>query len=212
MADNDLAKMRSEYASTGLDEETAGHDPVALARRWLHDAIAARVAEPNAMALATSTASGMPSVRLVLLKGLDETGAVFYTNYDSRKGRELAENPNAAAVMIWHQIGRQLRFEGPVRKLAPAECDEYFNSRPLGARISAASSPQSHTVANRAELERRWRETESAGVADCRPTGWGGYRIEIEAFEFWHGREDRLHDRVHFSKVGDHWTRERLAP
>jgi len=149
---------------------------------------------------------------LVLLKGLDESGAVFFTNYDSRKGRELAENPHAAAVMIWHQIGRQLRFEGAVSKLATADCDEYFTSRPLGARISATASPQSHMVADRAELERRWSEAESAGVAESRPAGWGSYRIAIEAFEFWHGREDRLHDRIRFSKDGDHWTRERLAP
>ncbi len=212
MAENDLAKMRSEYANTGLDEQSAGRDPFALARRWLHDAIAARLDEPNAMALATASAGGLPSVRLVLLKGLDESGAVFFTNYESRKGQDLAENPHAAAVMLWHPLQRQLRFEGQVNKLDPAASDEYFRSRPVGAQISAACSPQSHTVANRAELERRWQEVETAEGGVSRPDSWGGYRIQIQSFEFWHGREDRLHDRLRFFQAGGQWRCERLAP
>lgn len=209
---DELARMRTEYARTGLDEATAGEDPMALAREWFADAIAAQVHEPNAMALATATASGEPSVRIVLLKGLDERGAVFFTNYDSRKGRELAQNPRAAAVMLWHPLHRQLRIEGAVSRLDEAESDAYFLARPVGARISASSSPQSQVVADRAELERRWREAEDAGAAEHRPEDWGGYRIAPETLEFWHGRENRLHDRLRFTRAGERWRRDRLAP
>lgn len=212
MTSDDLSRMRTEYARTGLDESAAGDDPIALAHRWLGDAIAAGVHEPNAMALATAAAGGEPSVRIVLLKGLDENGAIFFTNYESRKGRELAENPRASAVMLWHTLQRQLRIEGAVTRLAPAESDAYYLSRPEGARISAAASPQSRVVADRAELERRWREADAAGVAAHRPDGWGGYRIAVEALEFWHGRENRLHDRLRFTRVDHGWVRDRLAP
>ena len=212
MASDELSRMRTEYARTGLDESAAGEDPIALAHRWLGDAIAAGVHEPNAMALATATAAGVPSVRIVLLKGLDERGAVFFTNYESRKGHDLADNPRAAAVMLWHTLQRQLRVEGTVTRLSPAESDAYFLSRPEGARVSAASSPQSDVVADRAELERRWREAEDAGAAQHRPANWGGYRIALDVLEFWHGRENRLHDRLRFTRSGAAWHRDRLAP
>lgn len=209
---DDLARMRTEYARTGLDEATAGDDPIRLAQTWIAEAIAAGVHEPNAMALATATADGAPSVRIVLLKGFDASGAVFFTNYDSRKGHELAQNPRAAAVLLWHPLHRQLRIEGAVTRLDPQESDAYFLARPEGARISAASSPQSQVVAGREELERRWREAEGQGVAEQRPEGWGGYRIAPEALEFWHGRENRLHDRIRFTSVHGGWLRDRLAP
>lgn len=209
---DDLARMRTEYARTGLDEAAAGDDPIALAQTWIAEAVAAGVHEPNAMALATATPAGEPSVRIVLLKGFDAAGAVFFTNYDSRKGHELAQNPRAAAVLLWHPLHRQLRIEGPVARLDPAESDAYYLARPEGARISAASSPQSQVVEGREELERRWREAEGRGVADRRPEGWGGYRIEPEVLEFWHGRENRLHDRLRFTRSGDVWSRDRLAP
>ncbi len=212
MTDDELARMRTEYARIGLDETVAGDEPIALARQWLRDAIAAGLHEPNAMALATASATGEPSVRIVLLKGFDARGAVFFTNYASRKGSDLAENPRAAAVMLWHPLQRQLRIEGTVSRLEPAESDAYFLSRPEGARISAASSPQSHVVAGRDELEQRWRHAEENGAADRRPETWGGYRIVTEVLEFWHGRENRLHDRLRFSRSGDAWIRERLAP
>ena len=209
---DDLAAIRTEYAPVGLEEEAAGFDPIDLGRRWIAEAIERGVHEPNAMALATATADGAPSVRIVLLKGWDERGAVFFTNYTSRKGRELEQNPRAAAVLLWHPIGRQLRIEGAVTRLDPVESDSYFLARPQGARVSAAASPQSQVVADRAELDRRWREAASAGAAERRPDDWGGYRIAPEVVEFWHGREDRLHDRLRFRRTGGGWTRERLAP
>lgn len=210
--DDELARMRTEYAAVGLDEATAGDDPWALAREWFADAIAAQVHEPNAMALATATADGAPSVRIVLVKGLDERGAVFFTNYESRKGGELEQNPRAAAVMLWHAMHRQLRLEGPVTRLAPHESDDYFLARPEGARISAAASPQSRVVAGREELQQRWDDARRAGAARERPEGWGGYRIEAEVLEFWHGRENRLHDRIRFTRTAEGWRRDRLAP
>jgi len=210
--DDDLARMRTEYARTGLDESVAGDDPLALAREWFAEAIAAQVHEPNAMALATATPDGQPSVRIVLLKGLDERGAVFFTSYASRKGDELARNPRAAAVMLWHPLHRQLRIEGPVEQLPAEESDAYYLARPEGARISATASPQSHVVADRAELERRWDEAQRAGAALHRPATWGGYRIVPEVLEFWHGRENRLHDRLRYTRVEGGWRRDRLAP
>ena len=209
---DELARMRTEYARTGLDEAVAGEDPLALAREWFADAIAAQVHEPNAMALATATPDGQPSVRIVLLKGLDERGAVFFTSYESRKGHELAQNPRAAAVMLWHPLHRQLRIEGPVERLAPEESDAYYLARPEGARISAAASPQSQVVADRAELDRRWEQAEQAGAAGHRPDSWGGYRIRPEILEFWHGRENRLHDRLRYTRTAGGWRRDRLAP
>lgn len=210
----DLAAMRHEYGAQGLDEASAGADPHALFDRWLADAVAAGITEPNAMALATSTRDGVPSVRVVLLKGLDRAGAVFYTNYDSRKGVELVENPRASATLLWHDLSRQVRLEGSVEKVSPEESDAYFAVRPEGGRISAAASPQSRVVADRAELERRWAEAAEAGAGTTgtRPESWGGFRIVVESFEFWQGRRNRLHDRIRFRRDGADWVRDRLAP
>lgn len=212
MTADELARMRIEYARIGLDEAHAGDDPHALADRWLADAVAAGVHEPNAMALATATPDGAPSVRIVLLKGLSPLGADFFTNYDSRKGLELAANPRAAAVLLWHQLFRQVRIEGAVSRLSPAESDAYFLSRPEGSRISAAASPQSAVVSDRRELELRWHHADEAGAVAHRPPFWGGYRIDVDTFEFWHGRENRLHDRLRFTRTPGGWDRERLAP
>lgn len=214
MTSPDLAAMRTEYARAGLDEAEAGVDPLALFRRWLEEAVAAQVHEPNAMALATATPDGLPSVRIVLLKQLDRAGAVFYTGYTSRKGREVEENPHAAAVMLWHPLQRQVRLEGPVTRVPEAESDAYFASRPPGSRLGAVASPQSQVIADRGELERRV-EAARAEVGDApadRPDTWGGYRIEPVVLEFWQGRENRLHDRLRFVRTGDAWQRERLAP
>lgn len=212
MATDDLARMRTEYARIGLEEAAAGDDPIALVRDWLSEAMAAGVHEPNAMALATATPAGAPSVRIVLMKGLDERGVVFYTGYGSRKGSELATNPRAAVVLLWHQMQRQVRIEGPVEELTAAESDAYYLSRPEGARISAAASPQSQVVADRAELDRLWEQAEAQGAAAHRPERWGGYRILAESLEFWQGRQNRLHDRIRYRRAGDEWVRERLAP
>lgn len=205
-----LASMRREYARVGLDESAAGQDPLALFERWFTDAVQAPLSEPNAMALATADVDGLPSVRILLLKGLDHRGAVFFTNHESRKGHEIADQPRVAATMLWHDLNRQVRFEGVARRLPEEESDAYFLSRPEGSRISAVASPQSQVVADRAELEGRWAVAEDA--IDQRPDSWGGYRIEIDAWEFWHGRNDRLHDRIRFSADAGEWRRERLAP
>lgn len=212
MVTPDLSAMRREYGVTGLDETDAGHDPFALFDHWLAEAVAAGITEPNAMALATATPDGAPSVRIVLLKSLDARGAVFYTNYASRKGGELTENPRAAAVLLWHDLSRQVRMEGPVVPVSAEESDAYFASRPAGGQISAQASPQSQVVADRAELERRWDQTAASPEAGTRPESWGGFRLAPESFEFWQGRPNRLHDRIRFRAIAGAWERDRLAP
>lgn len=206
--------MRAEYAEAGLDEAIAGNDPFDLFTQWLADAVEAGVVEPNAMALATATSDGRPSVRVMLLKALDERGAVFFTNYNSRKGEELADNPHAAAVMLWHPLQRQVRIEGAVTRIDPAESDDYFAGRPRGAQLGAVSSPQSQIISGRSELEVHFDSAESRfhGRDVKRPAHWGGYRIDIHTIEFWQGRENRMHDRLLFSRDPNGWDVERLAP
>lgn len=209
-----LAAMRSEYEDAGLDEAAAGDDPMALLRRWLDDVVDAQVPEPNAMALATATADGVPSVRTVLMKGLDDRGITFFTHYSSRKGVELAANPRAAATLLWHPVQRQVRLEGHVERLPEEESDAYFASRPRGAQLGAVASHQSRPVADRAALEEQVREaTERAGDAEVRrPSTWGGYLLVPTTIEFWHGRRNRVHDRLLFRHEGAGWTRTRLQP
>lgn len=209
-----LARLRAEYGSDGLDEESAGDDPVALFDRWMDAAIASGMHEPNAVALATATSQGIPSVRMVLLKGFDARGATFYTNYGSRKAHELDSNPHAALALLWHPVRRQVRIEGRVVRLAAEESDEYFASRPRGSQLGAAASPQSQVVADRAELDRRYADA-VACAADGpveRPAHWGGYRVEPQVVEFWQGRAERMHDRLRFTRHAGRWQRERLAP
>lgn len=214
MESPDLAALRAEYAREGLDETDAGSDPVSLFTRWLDDAVTAGIHEPNSMALATADPSGRPSVRIVLLKGFDETGAVFYTNYDSRKGRELSVNPWASAVLLWHQLQRQVRIEGRVARLDAAQSDAYFGSRPRGAQIGAVASQQSRTIGGREALEAQVADAERTfdGRDVERPEEWGGYRIALDELEFWQGRPNRVHDRLRFTRAGDTWTMERLQP
>ena len=210
----DLARMREEYAREGLDEATAGDDPLALLGRWLNEAIDAGMYEPNAMALATATPDGQPSVRIVLLKGLDDRGLTFFTGYESRKGAELAANPRAAAVMLWHPLQRQVRVEGGVTRIDESESDAYFASRPRGPQISAVASPQSRVISSRGVLDDRVAEVTQVfdGQDVMRPPIWGGYRIALESVEFWQGRYNRLHDRLRYRRAGDGWRRDRLAP
>lgn len=214
MESPELARMRSEYARDGLDESGAGDDPLTLFARWLDEAVAAELPEPNAMALATATADGRPSSRIVLLKGLDARGLVFFTGYHSRKGQELTANPRAAVTMLWHPLQRQVRIEGAVTRLSAAESDAYFTSRPRGSQIGAAASPQSQSIPGREALERLVAEVEAEfdGRDVERPADWGGYRIAVDQIEFWQGRVSRLHDRLRYTRVAGGWTRERLAP
>jgi pyridoxamine 5'-phosphate oxidase len=191
-----------------LDERELDADPVAQLHAWLDDARTARIELPEAMTLATATADGAPSARMVLLKDAGERGLSFFTNYESRKGGELAENPRAALVLYWHALGRQVRVEGTVERLPGAESDEYFASRPPGSRRSAAVSPQSRVIDSREELERA-----AAALGDDipRPPGWGGYLLVPSLWEFWQHRVDRLHDRFRYRPGEDGWVVERLA-
>lgn len=197
----------------GLHERDLAPDPLAQFGAWFEQALRSGVALPNAMTLATATRDGRPSAREVLLKGFDARGFVFFTNYGSRKGRELGENPRAVLHFCWKELERQVGIEGSVERVSAAESDAYFASRPLGSRLSAAISPQSKTVASREVLEskleeasKRWRD------APPRPPHWGGYLLAADVFEFWQGRKDRLHDRLRYLRAGGAWKIERLAP
>ena len=210
-----LADLRQEYMRAGLAEADMHADPLAQFERWFHDAQAAGVPLANAMTLATASSAGVPSARVVLLKGVEEGGFVFYTNYLSRKGRELAERPLASLVFLWSDLERQVRIEGRVAAVPPEVSDAYFDSRPLGARLSAWASVQSEVVRDRASLEQAFAAMqEKYGERPPRPPNWGGYRLVPDALEFWQGRADRLHDRLSYRRAagGTGWTLERLAP
>lgn len=210
-----LADLRKEYMLRGLSEDDAGPDPIVQFRAWLDAAIAAGHPEPTAMTVATATSDGVPSARMTLLKGLDSRGFVFYSNYESRKGRELTANPRAALVFFWVLLERQARVEGRVERVTPAESDTYFHSRPAGSQVASAASPQSQPIASRAVVEQLFAATEAqyAGGEIPRPAHWGGYRVIPDAIEFWQGRQYRLHDRLRYTRQPDSsWRIERLAP
>jgi pyridoxamine 5'-phosphate oxidase len=211
----ETAKLRREYEGEPFGEESAADEPVEQFRRWFEAALAAGIEDANAMVLATADAAGRPSARVVLLKGYGADGFVFYTNYGSRKAAELAANPRAELVFYWPPLNRQVRIAGAAAKVPAAESEAYFASRPRGAQLGAVASRQSAVVAGRAELEERYRraEAEYAGRPVPRPPGWGGYRLRPEEFEFWQGRENRLHDRLRYTLgAAGGWVRERLAP
>jgi len=210
-----LAELRQEYSQQGLQESEVDRDPIIQFERWFNQALEAQLQEPNAMTLATVTTEGRPAARVVLLKGFDHRGFVFYTNYTSRKGQELAQTPFAALVFWWVDLERQVRIEGAVEKVAAQESDAYFHSRPRGSRLGAWASDQSQVVADRAALEERLRTLEEKyrDQEIPRPPHWGGYRLIPSVIEFWQGRPNRLHDRLRYSRQEDnHWLIERLAP
>lgn len=210
-----FADLRKEYMQRGLDEGDVDTNPFRQFAAWFDEARAASSIEPNAMALATVGADGRPSLRMVLLKGADERGFVFYTNYESRKGRELADTPWAALTFFWPEMERQIRIEGRVEPVSAEESDAYFHSRPVGSQLSASASHQSEVIAGREELEQRVAAL-SAQYQDQeipRPENWGGFRVIPDAIEFWQGRASRLHDRLGYRLLasGD-WQIERLSP
>lgn len=209
-----LADMRREYRQAALSEADVDADPVAQFGRWFDDATQAEVHEPNAMFLATATPDAYPSGRVVLLKGVDSRGFVFYTDYRSRKGGELADNPHAALCFFWPELERQVRIVGAVQRVSRAESDAYFQSRPLPSRLGAWTSHQSAVLPSRDVLERELAATEArfADGAVPLPEHWGGFRVVPEEIEFWQGRASRLHDRIQFRREAGTWVRRRLSP
>ena len=208
-----IASLRQDYMGESLNEADVSADPYTQFQHWFDEALRAELPMVNAMTLATVGADGAPSARIVLLKGIDHNGFVFYTNYMSRKGRDLAGNPRAALVFHWTALEREVRIDGSVEKVTAPESDEYFASRPHGSRHAAIASPQSEVVASRAVLEARFNAAAADhGEAAPRPAHWGGYRVLPSSIEFWQGRPSRLHDRLLYTRQGDRWTLARLAP
>jgi pyridoxamine 5'-phosphate oxidase len=209
-----ITQLRRDYVSQPFDESHAAENPFAQFQRWFEEAMRAEQPDAEAMTLSTVSHEGRVSARIVLLKGFDERGFVFFTNYDSRKSRELAEHPQAALTFYWHTLNRQIRIEGIVGKASAEESAEYFQTRPRGSQLGAWASPQSDVIVDRAELEKRLAEVEERfkdGEIEC-PPFWGGWRLQPEQLEFWQGRESRLHDRIVYTTQNGVWRISRLAP
>lgn len=215
MNQQDIQNLRNDYQAASLSEKDVNANPIVQFEHWFNEALAAEVHEPNAMTLSTATTDGRPSARIVLLKGVDHNGFVFFTNYLSRKGKELNKNPLAALTFFWGPLERQVRVEGTIEKLSKEASEKYFHSRPKGSQIGAVASPQSQEIAGRDVLEQKWTELE-AQYADKevpKPTYWGGYVLKPTLVEFWQGRASRLHDRIVYKKADkNNWKIVRLAP
>jgi pyridoxamine 5'-phosphate oxidase len=211
---DELAALRREYGDAGLDAADLAPDPIVMFRHWMHDTVVAGLHEPNAMVVATVSPEGRPSARMVLLKSVDERGFVFYTNYDSRKGRELDANPPVSLLFPWHDLQRQVRVEGTGSRVSEEESQAYFSSRPRASQLGAWASPQSDEVASRAELQASYDDAAKRfdGHDVPLPPYWGGYRVRPDVVEFWQGRRGRMHDRLVYRREGEGWSTVRLAP
>ncbi len=208
-----LADIRRDYALAALDESHVDPDPIVQFQRWLDQAVRAQALEPTAATLATASLEGAPSARVVLIKGVDARGFAFFTDYRSRKGRDLAENPRAALCVFWPELERQVRIEGHVERMSTADSREYYVSRPLGSRIGAWASFQSSELSSREELEARARSLErELGSDPPLPPHWGGFAVAPSSIEFWQGRPNRLHDRLEYVRGPQSWTLRRLSP
>lgn len=210
----DVAGLRKRYTKDGLTEETLPDEPITLFKKWFEEALHSEVVEPNAMSLATVNENNEPNVRIVLLKSMKENTIRFFTNYESRKARELAVHPVASCAFWWPELERQIRLSGTVEKIPAAESEEYFRVRPRESQIGAWASHQSHLVKNRIALEKRYKELEAEfeGKEIPKPESWGGYLLEFKEIEFWQGRPGRLHDRIVYQLLKGAWNRKRLAP
>ena len=211
---NEIANLRREWSSKKLDESNVSSNPFGQFSEWMREAIDAEILDPNAMTLATADKNGVPSARIVLLKSIDEKGLVFYTNYESKKGKELAENPKASVVFFWKELERQLRIVGAVERISKKESKEYFLTRPYESQIGALVSKQSSEIKNRKSLEEKFEEIKNKYPENKVPLPefWGGFRIVPDRFEFWQGRPNRLHDRIAYLKEKGKWKIVRLSP
>ena len=210
-----ISNLREDYRAQTLDIREVALDPIQQFEVWFKEALDSEVKEPNAMTVATTNSEGQPSARIILLKGFDEKGFVFYTNYNSKKGIELAQNPNVALVFLWKELERQIRIEGVTKKVSSIQSTEYFQSRPKGSQIGAWASPQSQIVESRLQLENNYEELKEKYKNKLilpKPTHWGGYVVQPKLIEFWQGRSSRLHDRICYTAQGEQWSIERLAP
>lgn len=212
MDNKDLQNTRREYKKSELNEETIAQDPFVQFSKWFNEVVESKIIEPNAMTLATSTIEGKPSARIVLLKNYNESGFVFFTNYLSRKGQELSQNPSAAILFYWPEFEREVRIEGRVTKVSEEISNDYFAKRPFDSRVSAIISDQSYRINSRLELEKRVENLKKENNNLEKPKNWGGYILKPEYFEFWQGRENRLHDRICYQKNDKSWEIFRLQP
>jgi pyridoxamine 5'-phosphate oxidase len=215
MKQEDIQNIRSEYLAASLSESNVNADPIKQFDKWFNEALKAEVQEPTAMTLATATYDGRPSARIVLLKGFDSNGFVFYTNYLSRKGKEIAKNPLGAAMFFWGTLERQVRIEGTIEKISKEDSAKYFQTRPRESQLGAVASPQSQEIPGREILEKKWQEAEAEYLDKDipKPSFWGGYILKPRLIEFWQGRESRLHDRILYKKIDNkNWKKVRLAP